>query len=404
MRELLSHDAKLALGDILALLRRCRATDPRDMIYGLLGLLSGCSIKPDYIQATAQDVYMNLVEYCFTEEKSLDIVTLCRRFSSTMELPSWVPNWTECWDNTGDPDDIDLPSSPLVLRYKTGELLRSFTDFNKPELLLPNAKAPILKAWSAHGSMPPVAVIHKSSSQLIARGVHIGTTAHLGDFTNRRERDGHLFFFDVMSDWEEIVLKSFGNCHDESNQKSIMDVFDRCLEIMDSHLSRNHTEFKKERDDKFQKRKEQRIQRESKYRQSQTKYLGNISVVEAFIRTIITDLDEDYQRVTSSKYARFWEIDVSQNAEWGLEIFALETATNRRLLVTDNGYIGLGPIKAEKGDHICIIYGCSVPLMLREVDGWFKLIGEVYMHGLMDGEAVLLEKAGNLVEKEWSIV
>jgi hypothetical protein len=45
-----------------------------------------------------------------------------------------------------------------------------------------------------------------------------------------------------------------------------------------------------------------------------------------------------------------------------------------------------------EGDIICILFGCSVPIVLREYrtenDHYFEFIGEAYIHGMMDGEAV----------------
>lgn len=50
---------------------------------------------------------------------------------------------------------------------------------------------------------------------------------------------------------------------------------------------------------------------------------------------------------------------------------------------------GLGPRRAEKGDLICILFGCSVPVILRrhESNSCYELIGECYVHGKMEGEA-----------------
>jgi hypothetical protein len=58
----------------------------------------------------------------------------------------------------------------------------------------------------------------------------------------------------------------------------------------------------------------------------------------------------------------------------------------------DKELLGLAPRTAEEGDHICIIFGCSVPVILREIrfqgEVYFKLVGEAYIHGMMDGEAL----------------
>ncbi|KAF8851221.1 hypothetical protein BDZ45DRAFT_155158 [Acephala macrosclerotiorum] len=53
---------------------------------------------------------------------------------------------------------------------------------------------------------------------------------------------------------------------------------------------------------------------------------------------------------------------------------------------------GLAPTSAQEGDLICILFGCSVPVILRRVgppdDHFYYLIGEAYVHGIMDGEAL----------------
>lgn len=41
-------------------------------------------------------------------------------------------------------------------------------------------------------------------------------------------------------------------------------------------------------------------------------------------------------------------------------------------------------------DVICILYGCSVPVVLRPKNGSeeFEFLGESFIHEMMDGEAV----------------
>ncbi|KAI1212937.1 heterokaryon incompatibility protein-domain-containing protein [Annulohypoxylon truncatum] len=50
---------------------------------------------------------------------------------------------------------------------------------------------------------------------------------------------------------------------------------------------------------------------------------------------------------------------------------------------------GLCPPETQVEDIICVLYGCTVPVVLREMsDGYMKLVGEAYVHGKMDGEAM----------------
>lgn len=73
----------------------------------------------------------------------------------------------------------------------------------------------------------------------------------------------------------------------------------------------------------------------------------------------------------------------------------------RRLIKTNRGLLGLGPEKTKKRDLICILYGCSVPVLLRQhhyhslpdqPETYYEFIGECYVHGLMDGEAFTIKE------------
>ena len=58
---------------------------------------------------------------------------------------------------------------------------------------------------------------------------------------------------------------------------------------------------------------------------------------------------------------------------------------------TESGYLGVGPHTLQVGDAVTIIYGSSLPLILRRSTihtGEFQLIGVSYVYGIMNGEAV----------------
>lgn len=60
----------------------------------------------------------------------------------------------------------------------------------------------------------------------------------------------------------------------------------------------------------------------------------------------------------------------------------------RRMFRTDKGEMGLGPPLCRKGDHIFVVAGCGMPLVLRKVEGsgFWEYIGDCYMDGVMRGE------------------
>ncbi|OWP00044.1 hypothetical protein B2J93_8615 [Marssonina coronariae] len=62
---------------------------------------------------------------------------------------------------------------------------------------------------------------------------------------------------------------------------------------------------------------------------------------------------------------------------------------NRKFLVSGtHGWVGLAPMAAVEGDVVVVLHGCSVPVVLRWVRGWWVCVGECYVHGLMDGEGL----------------
>lgn len=67
----------------------------------------------------------------------------------------------------------------------------------------------------------------------------------------------------------------------------------------------------------------------------------------------------------------------------------INATKNRRLGGTTNGYIGLFPEHSQAGDGIFVLAGCHLPFVLRSRDNKkFKLVGECYVHGIMGGEAI----------------
>ncbi|RYP30972.1 hypothetical protein DL767_005979 [Monosporascus sp. MG133] len=60
------------------------------------------------------------------------------------------------------------------------------------------------------------------------------------------------------------------------------------------------------------------------------------------------------------------------------------------IMVLERGYIGLGPRDTRVGDLVHVILGCELPTVLRPIPGkGFAVIGESYVHGIMEGEALL---------------
>ena len=72
------------------------------------------------------------------------------------------------------------------------------------------------------------------------------------------------------------------------------------------------------------------------------------------------------------------------------------TCKKRRLMTTERGYIGWAPDdmygtdieQTRHGDLIAILFGCSTPIVVRPKGSHFQVLGEAYVHGMMEGEAM----------------
>ncbi len=82
--------------------------------------------------------------------------------------------------------------------------------------------------------------------------------------------------------------------------------------------------------------------------------------------------------------------------------FSLAT-TNRRFCVSKKDHCGLVPLGTLQSDVLCVITGCSTPMVLRPVDGHYVVIGEAYILGFMAGEALKDAIDGKIKTKVFEI-
>ncbi|KAF2194106.1 HET-domain-containing protein [Zopfia rhizophila CBS 207.26] len=87
---------------------------------------------------------------------------------------------------------------------------------------------------------------------------------------------------------------------------------------------------------------------------------------------------------------------------WNRRIMEIESK-----VCSTNPLFGLAPEVTAARDIVCILFGCSVPVVLRKVEEHsgdnelYELIGEAYVHGKMDGEAVQDKKLVRDVRRQF---
>lgn len=86
------------------------------------------------------------------------------------------------------------------------------------------------------------------------------------------------------------------------------------------------------------------------------------------------------------------------------------SSQKRRFMTTTNGYIGWAPDnifgseyeQTKLGDLIAIVFGCTTPIAIRPMGSHFQVLGEAYVQGFMDGEAMELLKSGKVQTRRFT--
>jgi hypothetical protein len=132
-------------------------------------------------------------------------------------------------------------------------------------------------------------------------------------------------------------------------------------------------------------------------------YVGGGDRSTAFWRTVTRDYtfneNMDPQRISNADEhivaaSKWWNsvVDHNQSAttlEKKFEFLVAGTAAGQQFFLTTKGYMGMG--NPQIGDRVFVLMGGDVPFVLRpgeKDEAYFFVIGDCYVHGIMDGEVL----------------
>jgi hypothetical protein len=304
-------------------------SNPRDLVYGFLGVLndSRIEIEPNYA-LSFEEVAIDAATAIIKGLQNLDIFAVVRHRKTMESLPSWVPAW-------GSSSDIG-PMYPIDPRQQSDTR--------------PNASQGRSHNWK----------MAKAKTDLIVHGKIIGyVNTVLPHFDRPSSENWRKTYVPYFLDLEAIcqTLKETGVCSDE--QYSTRRLLSVCL--ADSALNPGLQEEL----DKFPDvinwgdRGALFI--------AYNKFKASASQPVPPPRTV----DEAYYRVLQE----------------------LSTIADKRCVFgCDNGKLGLSR-GVRVRDVVCILHGCTTPVILRTVDnGKYILIGICYLESAMTGEAMNSEE------------
>lgn len=343
------------------------ATDPKDHIYGLLGV-SGIKLEPDYrATKTVGDVYRDYVEAWLKLYDSIPLemrspVELERLFflswggvglfDNTFSLPSWAPNFPEAVrgayslmygstchaDREVFPDQSQIASLNDQSLFLPGVVIEPISRVEQaPSLPSLNSRS-FLDFVKDYASRHPIYKTGIPAFQSITRAVQCisGTTV-----------DDDL----TMEAFQLLKLLVIKGSDPPTIQRDLIN-----LGLPQLDFQRDPSQFN-----------------------------------EPFIQTFFPGY-EGQQRNWRGMILPANPDDASPLEATFVQLFA--TAIYQRLFESSTGLLGLCPSKSVPGDLICVAKGSNVPIVLRKQDDHYAHVGCCFVLGLMHGEAKELVSSG----------
>lgn len=338
---------RLSLESLVCDLAPFQATDPRDSIFALLGLAKNTdtlpsSFQPDYCKSVL-DVYSQFTAACARTSGSLDII--CR---------PWAPRKKTTWQ-------VDFVDPDLRFRVPSWIPVRGDLPFGDPkyknkrrvhgDVLIGSARKRVYNAHNGIGAQVRFGkddMTNTSDGSLIAKGLILCTIDEL----STRMPDGV-----ILKECLEMIGGVSRDKHDKVNG-----IDDSLWRTLCANRDKNGYPPPS-------------VYRIAALHLLQTSHKGRSIDTDEILEPGAAEYQEEFlQRV--------------QAVTWNRRIFRarernVEDGTGKSL-------IGLAPRDSRYGDHICILFGVSVPVVLRhhqtDTRSCWQLVGEAYLDGSMDGE------------------
>ncbi len=352
------------------------ATDPRDKVYGLLGFLNVLdSLIPVEYGQNVIDVYREVAWAIAKASGRLDILTFgggMRDNDGQRQGSSWAPDFQR---NLSDKLCDHAPFLDIHYFNASGT---TNGEFNRPA-----AEPETLNMKGVHcGEI--IATTPPSSVRMDRFREWLTFTLQYQDMLNdRRAHPQQTLFRVITADhlWRGLESPDFLAPHLEAEFFRLAAVFMLMVRDVSKSKSLSHHEH-------------------------QVLPGANFALdmpLKAVLETWLGQGDLGSAETRSTQAANFlrgpeesliwpdeFDIEKEEKAQENLALFqtVLGRTDGRCLFVTESGYLGAAPRNVKPGDRVFLPLGCDVPLAIRDVAGQFELVGDVYVCGLMQGEAV----------------
>ena len=383
-------EGKVTLLQLFLKTRCFLATDPRDMLYGLLGLKKMISPLALDITINYKDpiyrVYSDLVRTFATQKRRLSLLGGAGigygAKPPSLDLPSWTPDFRKF-------DMIRIDHFRLTnTGAGAGGLADSIAIFSHDSRIL-SAQGVVCSIVTdvrlcERGNLGPDGLVD------LGNFVISQTEAPYPTGISRRQ----AYFRTIIGDVESVSsAKDFPSSAEADRFFNLAAAF---LYLADfTKAEKLNTRWREGLRIPQETRQEtpQKILASHDYvgffafwAESLSKSPHEKNILEPFLGTEGSGLQSQW----------YLRLDSSRSDEYREELFVQfeAIAGDKALFVLEDGYFGIGPPGTMSGDRLCVLLGCEFPLLIRPRDQHYVLVGSCYVYGAMRGEFMEDVEAG----------
>lgn len=321
---------KSTLGSLLLLTRDFQATEPKDKVFGLLGLATDCcnpillALQPNYTKPTSY-VYSNATRYLIHQSQSLDVLSHIGYVAPFEDpnvisrglFPSWVPRWDK-----GKPRTQGYHNTSMWGRAK--------------------------EHFSAAGNSTVAAeVTHQNPDSITLYGMRIDKVKTVSPIILGQD----IATTDIIyTTWNRQAnkLKKYPTGDKRLRAFSLTIVADTTLNKVPAFLD---------------------PQQDLDFASYISAHGGNLDGLSKEEENLLHD-------------------NSVKGDEMRYGIGATNAMEGRSFCTTELEWMGICSPMARVGDLICLLFGGKVLYTVRRESKSFTFLGECYIHGRMDGSAL----------------
>lgn len=371
------------LTSLLLEFRQWYQHDPRDKVFGLLGLAKDARINPDYTK-TMQEVFIEATKVCIRERNDLSVLCQSHPCGKSANLPSWVPDWTsQEGPKTFDwirrhyklPDPFDARAMRPINPQVAGRL-RSLPPESERVSMYPN---PFLDPYTAENGINLV----ETGNKIELTGKVLATVRSIAG----KPMDSKVKA-DILQTWKQTLedIDSVGHIfrtnlrflrqqHALANDDTIGS-WENASELLKNFIATDDSI-----EDNITGIEEGCSQSWTVKFYSYGNLIPELCVDDELWRKLHLDIQclRDLERRESSNGTLTAKrlSHVFKDRESSRHLFEL-ILPHRQLYVSNDSW-GIGPEAVQVGDYICWLAGCDVPVILRQINNDFDWIGETYL-------------------------